>query len=120
MVLAHRAPLQRPGRALLWSVAGFGVATIGFGISDGAVFDTLSFPPRGTSAAIILAPGYSDAGSWMASLRATDGVNSDTKSFLISVANRARVWPARAFLENRDETIPLAAAAKPSFDASRR
>jgi len=89
---------------------------IGFGISDGAVFDTLSFPPRGTSADIILAPGYSDAGSWMASLHATDGVNSDTKTFLISVANRARIWPARAFLANRDETIPLAAAAKPAFE----
>lgn len=34
MLLAHRPPLQRPGRALLWSVAGFGLATIGFGLSD--------------------------------------------------------------------------------------
>jgi hypothetical protein len=83
---------------------------------EGAVFDTLSFPPRGTSAEIILAPGYSDAGSWMVSLRATDGVNSDTKTFLISVANRARIWPARAFLANRDVTIPLAAAGKPAFE----
>lgn len=33
MLLAHRAPLRRPGRALLWSVAGFGLATIGFGLS---------------------------------------------------------------------------------------
>jgi MFS family permease len=31
--LAHRPPLARPGRALLWSVAGFGVATILFGWS---------------------------------------------------------------------------------------
>lgn len=31
--LAHRPPLRRAGRTLLWAVAGFGVATIGFGIS---------------------------------------------------------------------------------------
>jgi MFS family permease len=31
--LAHAAPFQRAGRALLWSVAGFGVATIVFGVS---------------------------------------------------------------------------------------
>jgi hypothetical protein len=33
LVLAHRPPLRRAGRALLWSVAGFGAATIGFGLS---------------------------------------------------------------------------------------
>jgi MFS family permease len=33
VTLAHRPPLQRAGRTLLWSVAGFGVATIGFGLS---------------------------------------------------------------------------------------
>ena len=32
-VLAHLQPMQRAGHALLWSVAGFGVATIIFGIS---------------------------------------------------------------------------------------
>jgi len=32
-ILAHRPPMQRAGRALLWSVAAFGVATISFGIS---------------------------------------------------------------------------------------
>lgn len=32
--LAHRAPLERPGRALLWSVAGFGVAILVFGLSQ--------------------------------------------------------------------------------------
>jgi MFS family permease len=31
--LAHRRPLARPGRALLWSVAGFGAAIIAFGLS---------------------------------------------------------------------------------------
>lgn len=31
--LTHRPPLRRAGRALLWAVAGFGVATIVFGIS---------------------------------------------------------------------------------------
>ena len=33
MWLAHRAPLQRPGLALLWSVAGFGAAVVVFGLS---------------------------------------------------------------------------------------
>lgn len=31
--LAHRPPFQRAGRAMLWSVAGFGAATIVFGLS---------------------------------------------------------------------------------------
>jgi MFS family permease len=33
LFLAHRPPLQKAGRALLWSVAGFGMATIVFGLS---------------------------------------------------------------------------------------
>jgi MFS family permease len=33
LVLAHRRPLRRAGRTLLWAVAGFGLATIGFGFS---------------------------------------------------------------------------------------
>jgi MFS family permease len=33
LILAHRKPLQKAGRALLWAVTGFGLATIGFGIS---------------------------------------------------------------------------------------
>ncbi|MBI4664410.1 MAG: MFS transporter [Verrucomicrobia bacterium] len=32
-ILAHRPPLQKAGGALLWSVAGFGAATIAFGFS---------------------------------------------------------------------------------------
>jgi MFS family permease len=32
-ILAHRPPMQRAGRALLWSVVAFGLATIGFGLS---------------------------------------------------------------------------------------
>jgi MFS family permease len=32
-ILAYRPPLLRPGRALLWAVAGFGLATIVFGVS---------------------------------------------------------------------------------------
>jgi MFS family permease len=34
MWLAHRPPLQQPGRALLWSVAGFGAAIVAFGLSS--------------------------------------------------------------------------------------
>ena len=33
MWIVHRPPLQRPGNALLWSVAGFGAATLVFGLS---------------------------------------------------------------------------------------
>lgn len=33
LILAHSPPMERAGRALLWSVAFFGLATIGFGIS---------------------------------------------------------------------------------------
>lgn len=33
LVLAHRPPLKKAGATLLWSVAGFGLATIGFGFS---------------------------------------------------------------------------------------
>jgi MFS family permease len=35
-VLTHSPPLHRAGRALLWSVAGFGLATIVFGLSGSA------------------------------------------------------------------------------------
>ncbi len=34
LALAHRQPLASPGRAMLWAVAGFGVAIIGFGLSQ--------------------------------------------------------------------------------------
>jgi MFS family permease len=33
VILARRTPFRRAGRALLWSVAGFGLCTIAFGIS---------------------------------------------------------------------------------------
>jgi MFS family permease len=33
LVLAHRPPMKRPGLAMLWAVAGFGAATIVFGVS---------------------------------------------------------------------------------------
>ncbi len=33
MILAHRRPLQKAGRAMLWSVTAFGLATIVFGLS---------------------------------------------------------------------------------------
>jgi MFS family permease len=33
LILAHRRPLQKAGRALLWAVAAFGIATIVFGLS---------------------------------------------------------------------------------------
>ena len=34
VALAHRPPLERAGRDLLWAVVGFGVATIVFGVSE--------------------------------------------------------------------------------------
>lgn len=46
LYLAHRPPLRHAGRSLLWAVAGFGAATIIFGITallPGAVRPTLGF-----------------------------------------------------------------------------
>jgi MFS family permease len=59
VALAHRPPLRRAGRALLWSVAGFGAATIVFGLSRNVVLslvmlaltgalDNVSMVVRGT------------------------------------------------------------------------
>ena len=33
MIMAHRAPMQKAGRSLIWAVVIFGLATIGFGFS---------------------------------------------------------------------------------------
>jgi MFS family permease len=59
VMLAHRPPLKRPGRALLLAVAGFGAATIVFGFSENyllsfamlaltGAFDNVSVVVRGT------------------------------------------------------------------------
>jgi MFS family permease len=59
VILAHRRPLRRAGRGLLWAVAGFGVATVAFGLSTSFVlsfvllaltgaFDQVSMVVRGT------------------------------------------------------------------------
>jgi MFS family permease len=59
ILMAHRPPLKRAGRALLWSVGGFGAATIGFGLSENfylsvlmlmltGAFDNVSVVIRGT------------------------------------------------------------------------
>lgn len=59
LVMAHRPPLKRAGRALLWSVAAFGLATIGFGLAQNfylsllmliltGAFDNVSVVIRGT------------------------------------------------------------------------
>jgi MFS family permease len=42
LVLAHRPPLQRAGRTLLWAVGIFGVATIAFGLSRSFWFSLLA------------------------------------------------------------------------------
>jgi MFS family permease len=41
LILAHRPPLQKAGRALLWAVALFGLGTIGFGLSRWFWFSVL-------------------------------------------------------------------------------
>src|SRR5262249_23197239 len=41
VAMAHRPPLRKAGRALLWSVAGFGVATVVFGLSTNPVLSFL-------------------------------------------------------------------------------
>ncbi|HTV40583.1 MAG TPA: MFS transporter [Candidatus Sulfotelmatobacter sp.] len=40
LILAHRPPMQKAGRAMLLSVAAFGVATIVFGVANQNVFGT--------------------------------------------------------------------------------
>ena len=40
LILAHRRPMQKAGRAMLLSVAAFGVATIIFGVANQKVFGT--------------------------------------------------------------------------------
>jgi MFS family permease len=44
LVIAHRPPFRHAGRALLLSVAGFGLATIGFGLSPLIPAPELRFP----------------------------------------------------------------------------
>jgi MFS family permease len=41
VMLAHRPPLEKAGRAMLWAVAGFGLATIAFGFSRSFWFSWL-------------------------------------------------------------------------------
>jgi MFS family permease len=64
MVLAHRRPLRRPGQALLLSVAGFGLATVVFGLSRNLLLsfcmlalagalDNVSVVVRGTLAQLL-------------------------------------------------------------------
>lgn len=59
IVIAHRPPLQRAGRTLLWAVAGFGAATVVFGVSQNyalsfvmlaltGALDNISIVVRGT------------------------------------------------------------------------
>jgi MFS family permease len=68
LFLAHRPPLQRAGRALLWAVAGFGLATIVFGLSDNVVLsfamlivtgalDNISIVVRGTLIQVLTPDG---------------------------------------------------------------
>ena len=42
LILAHRPPMQKAGRALLWAVTGFGLATIGFGFSKSFALSLLT------------------------------------------------------------------------------
>lgn len=59
LTLAHRPPMRKAGRALLWSVGGFGLATVVFGLSTNpylsfamlfltGVFDNVSVVVRST------------------------------------------------------------------------
>jgi MFS family permease len=47
VALAHRPPFRHAGRALLWAVAGFGVATIVFGFSQNAVLSFIMLASTG-------------------------------------------------------------------------
>lgn len=85
-VLANRPPFRRAGRALLWSVAGFGACTIGFGFS--------------TNFALSLA--------LLATLGALDNISVVVRHVLVSVrtpdALRGRVSTINAvFIESSNE-----------------
>jgi MFS family permease len=41
MIMAHRAPMQKAGRSLIWAVVIFGLATVGFGFSKWFWFSLL-------------------------------------------------------------------------------
>ena len=41
LILAHRPPMEKAGRTLLWAVLAFGLATIGFGFSTSFAFSLL-------------------------------------------------------------------------------
>ena len=66
--IAHRPPMTRPGRTLLWSVGGFGVAIIAFGVSPWfwvsfialvltGVFDNVSVVVRHTMVQLLTPDG---------------------------------------------------------------
>lgn len=42
LILAHRRPFERAGAAMLWSVAGFGVCIIVFGLSESVVLSAVA------------------------------------------------------------------------------
>lgn len=47
LIMAHRPPLRRAGPTLLWAVAGFGAATIVFGISQNALLSFIMLAVTG-------------------------------------------------------------------------
>ena len=101
MVLAHRPPMRRAGKSLLWAVAGFGIATIVFGFSRNPY---LSF-------AMLLLTGALDNVSVVVRQTLVQLLNSgrhagpglrDQRHLhrLVQRAGRLRVGPGRAALRN--------------------
>lgn len=76
-ILAHRPPLQQAGRALLWAVGVFGLATIAFGLSQ---YYWLSF-------ALLLACGVADNVSVVVRHTLVQWLTPDDKRGRVSAVN---------------------------------
>lgn len=100
MWLAHRAPLVRPGAALLWSVVGFGVAIVVFGLSRWfwLSFVALVFTGAFDNVSVVVRQSLVQLLTRLAA-RTRDGGEPDLHRFLQRdwrPARRAHVRPDRA------------------------
>jgi len=77
VIMNHRPPLQKAGRALLWAVATFGLATIAFGLSTSFLF----------SLAMLFACGAADTVSVIVRHTLVQMLTPDDKRGRVSAVN---------------------------------
>ena len=95
LVLAHRPPLQKAGRALLWGVTLFGLATIEFGVSTSF---WLSF-------ALLLAAGASDNISVVVRHTLVQMLTPDEKRGRVSAVNNLFIGTSNELGEFESGTV---------------